>query len=1445
MEAGQQLTKYELLDARMFGGPLHRQKIFAYVREQQHAEKASVTPADSAEEKQANVEKVSVENEQSHTDEEKNTATQNSNEPEPEFVAPLNPAYVEVMPAPLLNEWEMEMEGDNVVVELTSFQETNRETQPAITDPLAEERKKINPKTPLTPEQKIIFNWDNVRKQFAAANAPIGVKLANGRSELTWTELDRWTRMALKDGWKEGDKIPLLRDVKYLGDKEGIPRYAALNYDYAFGYARKNSPNGKFWYVNHTTGYEAPIWSGTKLSSNEAGQNYALNINRTVDFKALNDFVKPQGEVYFADIIALNGQYKAQLYSQSFVDLVYLVQMKLFPLPEEKDKRTGIYDNSTHEQFIHYAENQKKKEAQLTQQIRAEELRWATVGEDDGNGYRKYIIEGRALRIKQEELDKFRKIIVENYRDSDEFFENYSPPDKQEKEDLAYILTFHERTQVIAAYAAEWDVDKEEEAVINLLLRNTPPSQHKMMSAYLKQVEKLADFSDWFDNAQQIGEYQTNRELLTGEVNTSPLDDAYNEVDLSDDAEDAAEDLNDELPKLSPGQIAAFDWGRRMNLLEIFLQESPPKKEEDWNYFGKLFSNTPANQLTALKLYLGIQSDYVRMLRLRERTTESQKKAVNDSMNNWYANDNLEYYFLKELADGNKHRFGYEKIEPRLYGLPESVYNRLTDEERMRVYEFVIHRGLDNDVEHEYAIGILERILHTVGTGATNKQAYQQARQAFYDKLDTETDKNFSNTNALANTDEKRELIHQQLSALDARGRKARIEEVHRKMGTPEKGINNSADDYIARLSDEDMQALGILQRFNMIRAVLGGDGWGRAFTRVGERDEKTLIRLVSTTPHDQMNALILLLSTGGGEYYKQVVHAVDGNEYKELHDTLLQKKQEQMSTISDPKQKAAEQRKVQDMKDTGQSNEAALKWDDYSYIGLVFGGSGFEYDVSWTEDGKINVEYGERNWLDGYSMAYTTIVREGIDAADKETQKGPYNPFDHVAVYAVEDDEELGLYKGQVLVMPAINLFYFQHKQLKGHALEALDIALLLTGIGELNAAVSFGRWIMAASTIILGSGNIVVRSFGHQLPEGWAQSWHSISSQIINFQLFELGLAGILNARRILTGLKQSVANVANVAKNTLLQMVNVCEQLLDLSERILTSFDELWLNQLLADLEKSTLEFAEYGSLAYFNLKTAIQNRLALLKEHAARLTASKPFEESQLTYRQAGDIEYLDVDLGKGMVAKLRRDKGGEWFVSGRKAPPEMYNTSKGPPKWPSDGEILGRVPERFRKPNELKNDNEIINKTNSTGSSNTLNKITPKSIDEIRDLLKTDRDKSFFWSGKTNGVGGEKVALEIANSKGGVTLEGLLVQKNIELPAWNPTDPIVMKLWEDVSTAYANQVSGEVRAVIGQQLRPGNIWQTKELPALMANPNVTKITTIDPVTLAETIIFVKQ
>jgi hypothetical protein len=121
-------------------------------------------------------------------------------------------------------------------------------------------------------------------------------------------------------------------------------------------------------------------------------------------------------------------------------------------------------------------------------------------------------------------------------------------------------------------------------------------------------------------------------------------------------------------------------------------------------------------------------------------------------------------------------------------------------------------------------------------------------------------------------------------------------------------------------------------------------------------------------------------------------------------------------------------------------------------------------------------------------------------------------------------------------------------------------------------------------------------------------------------------------------------------------------------------------------------------------------------------------------------------------------------------------------------------------------------------------------------------LVTEPNKAYFWSGRTNGVGSGELAEEIAVSRGGTTLERLIRQRGINMPRWNPNDPASVEAWKWISREYAANASGEVHVVLGEELRPGGVWETVELPELLLNPRITRIVAIDPATLVERIIF---
>jgi hypothetical protein len=119
---------------------------------------------------------------------------------------------------------------------------------------------------------------------------------------------------------------------------------------------------------------------------------------------------------------------------------------------------------------------------------------------------------------------------------------------------------------------------------------------------------------------------------------------------------------------------------------------------------------------------------------------------------------------------------------------------------------------------------------------------------------------------------------------------------------------------------------------------------------------------------------------------------------------------------------------------------------------------------------------------------------------------------------------------------------------------------------------------------------------------------------------------------------------------------------------------------------------------------------------------------------------------------------------------------------------------------------------------------------------------TETNQAFFWSGRSGGVGGADVARQMAEGRGGITLEAIIEKRGIRMPVWDPDNPSSMQAWSQISRKYAASASGEVRAVIGSTMRPGSVWEMIELPALRSNPYVSRIVLIDPLTSAESILL---
>jgi hypothetical protein len=80
----------------------------------------------------------------------------------------------------------------------------------------------------------------------------------------------------------------------------------------------------------------------------------------------------------------------------------------------------------------------------------------------------------------------------------------------------------------------------------------------------------------------------------------------------------------------------------------------------------------------------------------------------------------------------------------------------------------------------------------------------------------------------------------------------------------------------------------------------------------------------------------------------------------------------------------------------------------------------------------------------------------------------------------------------------------------------------------------------------------------------------------------------------------------------------------------------------------------------------------------------------------------------------------------------------------------------------------------------------------------------------------------------------------LTDNGIAMPKWG--EPGAEEAWDEISRKYADAASGEVHVVLGSHMRPGNIWETRELGVLQSNPDVTRIVAIDPRTAATRTLF---
>jgi len=97
----------------------------------------------------------------------------------------------------------------------------------------------------------------------------------------------------------------------------------------------------------------------------------------------------------------------------------------------------------------------------------------------------------------------------------------------------------------------------------------------------------------------------------------------------------------------------------------------------------------------------------------------------------------------------------------------------------------------------------------------------------------------------------------------------------------------------------------------------------------------------------------------------------------------------------------------------------------------------------------------------------------------------------------------------------------------------------------------------------------------------------------------------------------------------------------------------------------------------------------------------------------------------------------------------------------------------------------------------------------------RALKKTGARPHFFWSGRVLPATSDddsviERGVKLALSKGGTTLEHTI--EGVPMPDYDGDDPDAEEIWQYASDAYAAESRGDVYVVLGESLRPGNVWE---------------------------------
>ncbi|WP_315094453.1 hypothetical protein [uncultured Cellulomonas sp.] len=281
-------------------------------------------------------------------------------------------------------------------------------------------------------------------------------------------------------------------------------------------------------------------------------------------------------------------------------------------------------------------------------------------------------------------------------------------------------------------------------------------------------------------------------------------------------------------------------------------------------------------------------------------------------------------------------------------------------------------------------------------------------------------------------------------------------------------------DSLVAAMPARAMFYLSLADRMTLVRQL--ADGFS-----VGDEDEQSILRLLTSTPSSDVKALGAELKANESGLLKKLESVLDGAENKQFYAVL----RSIVFAAMDPE---AALRQMQAAK--------IFPWADPGIIKATYNKRFYYETVEYTDEGKIRVAY----WINAGPF--------GMKTADQVLE-----PDEIIGVHFFMDEDFANAVEGETMYMPAASLISFKNEQFSRELHLAVDVGLLFAGgAGLLTKASRLAKVIAVLDTTVAAAA-IVINSFRSDIaksPEGkqFLQAWDVTQTLIAAYGIGKLVL-------------------------------------------------------------------------------------------------------------------------------------------------------------------------------------------------------------------------------------------------------------------------------------------------------------------------------------------------